>query len=113
MEVLTTKAILIFLRNYVHFDNAEIIAKFNVEIDLITQKHTTMGIREFVLQRAKDEGIEIGEEIGFGKGVETGISKKNLETVTNLLTVTDFNNDKIANIAGVTVAFVEKVKASL
>jgi hypothetical protein len=76
-----------------------------------------MGIREFVLQRAKDEGEEIGfgkgEEVGFGKGVETGINQKSFETVTNLLTVTDFNNDKIANITGVTVAFVEKVKASL
>ena len=110
-------AILIFLRNYVHFDNAEIIAKFNVEIDLITQKHTTMGIREFVLQKAKDEGIEIGIEKGVGigmeKGVEIGLSKKSFETVTNLLTVTDFTTDKIANIAGVTVAFVEKVRASL
>ena len=110
-------AILIFLRNYVHFDNAEIIAKFDVEIDLITQKHTTLGIREFVLQKAKDEGIEIGIEKGVGigmeKGVEIGLSKKSFETVTNLLTVTDFTTDKIANIAGVTVAFVEKVRASL
>ncbi len=58
-----------------------------------------------MLQRAKDEGVE--------KGVEIGLSKKSLETVTNLLTITDFTTEKIANIAGVTVAFVEKVKASL
>ena len=76
---------------------------------MITQKHTTMGIREFVLQRAKDEGIEIGIQ----KGIEKVISQKNLETVTNLLVMTDLTIDKIANIAGVTTAFVEKVKASL
>ena len=56
-------AILIFLTNYVRFDNTENITKFNEEVNLITNKHATMGIREFVLQRANNEGMEKGMEI--------------------------------------------------
>lgn len=60
-----------------------------------------MGIEEFVLQRAKNEGIEIG------------ISQKNLDFVKTLLNETNFSIQKIANMVGVPVSFVEEVKASL
>jgi len=63
-----------------------------------------MGIREFVLQRAEREGIEKGKEIK-----ET---EKNLAFVKSLLTQTDFSAQKIAQVADVTVSFVEEVKAS-
>ena len=64
-------------------------------------KHTIMGIRELVLQRNIEEGIQVGK------------SKRSREIVTNLLTMTDLAIEKIADIVGVTVAFVEEVKASL
>ena len=60
-----------------------------------------MGIRELVLQRNIEEGIQVGK------------SKRSREIVTNLLTMTDLAIEKIADIVGVTVAFVEEVKASL
>ncbi len=103
------EAILIFLKNYVRFGNAEIMAKFEKEIDLITNKHTTMGIKELVLQRAKNEGIEIGIE----QGIEKERNEKNFEFVKTLLTATDFTVEKIANLVIVPVSFVEKVKATL
>lgn len=60
-----------------------------------------MGIEEFVLQRAKNEGIEIG------------MSQKNLDFVKTLLNETNFSIQKIATMVGVPVSFVEEVKASL
>ncbi len=95
------RSIITFLRLYVRFDNAEIITKFDKELSLLTNKHTTMGIEEFVLQRAKNEGIEIG------------ISQKNLDFVKTLLNETNFSIQKIATMVGVPVSFVEEVKASL
>ena len=54
-----------------------------------------------MLQRNIEEGIQVGK------------SKRSREIVTNLLTMTDLAIEKIADIVGVTVAFVEEVKASL
>ena len=45
-----------------------------------------MGIREFVLKRAKLEGEAIG--------IQKGIHKRSFEIVTNLLTMTDFTTDE-------------------
>jgi hypothetical protein len=56
-----------------------------------------MGIREMVLDRAKKEGIEEGK----------------IEVVKNLLSTGEFTIAKIANFAGVTEAFVRKVKKDL
>ena len=102
-------AILIFLRNYVRFGDKENITKFDDEVNLITNKHSTMGIREFVLQRAKNEGVQEGKEIG--KEIER--TENNRYFVMTLLTQTDFTQERIANMVRVPVAFVEEVKASL
>jgi hypothetical protein len=56
-----------------------------------------MDIREMVLDRAKKEGIEEGK----------------IEVVKNLLSTGEFTIAKIANFAGVTEAFVRKVKKDL
>jgi len=52
-----------------------------------------MGIRELVLQRNIEEGIQVGK------------SKRSREIVTNLLTMTDLAIEKIADIVGVTGSF--------
>lgn len=57
-----------------------------------------MGIREFVLDRAKKEGIE------------KGISQRNLEIATSLILETDFDDEKIAKITGVSVAYVSDLR---
>ena len=60
-----------------------------------------MGIEEFVLTRER--------KLGELKGIE----KKNLDFVQNLLTKTDFDNAKIAELAGVKVTFVQKERLKL
>ncbi len=102
-------SLMTFLRLYVRFENAELTAKFDYEIDLVTNKHKTMGIVEFVLERAKNEGVEIGLE----QGIEIGEAKKDVAFVKSLLIQTDFSIERIAQVAYVTVAFVEKIKADM
>ena len=94
------ESILIFLRDYVRFDNVEIMTKFDAELNLITNKHATVGIKEFLLERAKKEGDKV-------------INQKNHDFVEVLLTETDFTVEKIADKVGVSISFVEDVKASL
>jgi len=45
-----------FLRYYIHFENPEMIAKFEQQINILTGGSTTMGIEEFLLDNAKKEG---------------------------------------------------------
>jgi len=96
------RALMNFLRYYIHFEKPENAIKFEEEMNVITNKNAiTMGIEEFLLQRAEKKGIE--------KGVET--SKTIF--VTSLLQSTDFDSEKIASLADTTVAFVEKIRKSL
>jgi len=79
--------------------------KFDTEIDLLTNKQTTMGIEQFLVQKAENAGME--------KGMEIMKTEDNLRFVKSLLAQTDFTLQKIAQVADVSVAFVEEVKASL
>jgi hypothetical protein len=96
-----TNAILSFLHNYVRFEKPETNRIFETEIDRLTGKTNTMGIIEQVKQMKLDEARKEAEE------------KRNHLFVENLLSNTDFTPKKIADLAGVTISFVNKVKASL
>lgn len=50
-----------FLRYYLHFENQEMFTKFEQEISSLTEKSITMGIEEFLLDRAEKKGIEKGK----------------------------------------------------
>ena len=56
-----------------------------------------MGLEEFLLDRAEKQGIK----------------KKELSFTQTLLKETNFSIEKIATLVGVTVDFVENVKANL
>jgi hypothetical protein len=90
-----------FLRFYIRFDNPEMFAKFENEISILTERATTMGIEEFLLNQAKNEGLE------------QGMSLKDLTFTQSLLTSTDFSISRIAQLAGVSEDFVLKVKKDL
>jgi predicted transposase/invertase (TIGR01784 family) len=96
-----TAAILSFLHNYVRFAKPETNRIFERELDLITGKTNTMGIIEYVKQMKLDEARE--------EGVEKGRTEERIQVVKRLL-AKQFSPKDIAIIAGVTVAFVEKVK---
>ena len=64
-----------------------------------------------------EKGIEIGTEKGIEIGTEIGTEKTKYEDrrlfVTNLILETDFNNEKIAKLADVSIEFVEHIRQEL
>jgi hypothetical protein len=99
------QAILIFLNNYVRFENPEYNRNFNHEIDKITGKNNTMDIFEQVAQWKWEDG----KEEGLQQGLEQGLEK----AVKVLLANTEFSVEKIASEVGVPVSFVETIKQKL
>jgi hypothetical protein len=102
------RSLLTFLRLYVRFADSENNNKFEEDIDTIIENKKTMGIEEFVLDRA--------EKQGFAKGLKEGLKsheEAKFSFVKNLLLDSDFSQAKIASLAGVTISFVRKVKRSL
>lgn len=100
------RSLMNFLRYYIRFESREMIDNFDKEVERITQKATTMGIEQFLLERAKKEGIALGKE----EGIELGIEKGKKELIRNLVLKTTFNNEQIAEIAGVSVALIEEIR---
>lgn len=96
------RSLMNFLRYYVRLENQEEAGKFEQAIEEITQRTTTMGIEQFLLERAKQEGIQ--------KGMEKGVNEKNRTFTETLLRETNFSTAEIARLVGVSVAFVEEVK---
>ena len=64
-----------------------------------------MGIEEMVLERARKEGLE--------KGLEKGMEKGKTEVVKNLILKMAMTDAQAADIAGVSVDFVKKVRKKL
>ena len=91
------RAIMNFLRYYIHFENPEMNLKFDKEIDEITQNKKTMGIEEFLLDRAEKKGIEKGR----------------IEVVKSLLKNTDFDDDRIASLIGISLESVKEIKKEI
>jgi hypothetical protein len=94
-------ALLRFLKLYVRFEKIELINKFDDELDIITNRPNTMGLKEFVLDRERRMARKEERE------------EKNSTFTRNLITQTDFSDEKIALLAGVEIDYVRKVRASL
>ncbi len=95
------RALMNFLKYHIRFDKEETMIKFDKEIELLTGKSITMGIEEFLINRAEKQGREQEAEL------------KEYSFVVALLRDSDFSSEKIAHLVGVSVAFVEKVKKEL
>lgn len=93
-----------FLRFYLHFDNPEMFAKFEQQIAILTKRSTAMGIEEFLLERAKNEGKEEGLEEGIELGAEKTNRKNALKMKENGLDLM-----LISNITGLSVEEIEKL----
>lgn len=96
------RAILVFLNNYVSFNNSETNRIFMEEIDVITGKKDTMGIVEQL--------AEIRREEGRAEGMEIARKEEQEKSVKIFLINTEFSVEKIADLVGVPVSFVEKVE---
>jgi predicted transposase/invertase (TIGR01784 family) len=101
MEKSTMRALLTFLKLYVHFANPDSYRIFEQETLLITNDITTMGIEQLVLKRERQEGRE--------EGIEKGINLKARETAKKLI-IRGFENEEIAEITGLTVDEVEAIR---
>lgn len=55
----------------------------------------------------------IEKDIRYKQGIEKGIEKEKTENVQRLLLETDFQIEKIASLARVSVAFVKRIKKEL
>ena len=86
-----------FLRYYLRFENQDINAKFEHEVEILTEKRATMGIEEFLLDRAKKEGLR----------------EKSHDVVENLIAKLGLSDEQAADIAEVSVNFVKAVRTKL
>ncbi|PWJ53577.1 hypothetical protein CLV98_1223 [Dyadobacter jejuensis] len=109
--------LLLFIQLYVHFEKPEYMVKFEEVIDKINHNDKSMGIREFVIERARMEGEELGLVKGLEKGIQKGMTQmeyeKNIAFITSLIASTDFDNPRIAQLVGVSIELVNKVKKKL
>ncbi len=65
------------------------------------------------LQKGIQKGIEQGIQEGRQEGRQEAVSEKNQQFTITLLQNTDFDNDKIATLVGVSVAYVTEIRTSL
>jgi hypothetical protein len=80
---------------------------------LVSDKIEIMEHVSTFFKEENDIFYKVGEKRGFEKGsIETSGKEKEL-FVNNLLSQTDFTTAKIAALAGVTEAFVKKIKKGL
>ena len=111
--------ILTFLKNYIVFAKKETNRIFDKQIDQITHQKNPMGIWEYVIEEEVQKRMEKVEkrmekfQKRDEKEAEKEADKKNRQFVVNLLKGTNFSMAKIASLAGVSVYYVKKVKASL
>lgn len=94
-------AIFAFVMEFVHFSDPENYRIFDKKLETITGKESIMGVREALILQGREEGREEGRE-----AVKT-------EVVVNLLNANKFTIVEIANFAGVSEAFIRKVKRKL
>lgn len=99
-----------FLKLYICFDNTDLIHKFDKSIETIIDKSSkTMGIEEFVIDRAR----RMGEKKGKIIGKQIAYAKKDYLFVSNLISRTDFDDSKISSLANVSLEFVKKIRQEL
>lgn len=108
-----TNAILLFLKRYVPFEKPETYHNFDLEIDRLTGKTNTMGIIEQVKQMKLDEARSEAREKGREEGREEGREDAIKDFTRSLLDSTAMSIKEIANLVGVSEAFVNNLKAGI
>jgi predicted transposase YdaD len=106
-----------FLRYYLRFDNPQLFINFGKEINILTERNTTMGIEEFLLDQAKKEGLRKGREEGRNEGREEdreeGLHEGREEEKRQTAIKMKENSlalDLIANITGLSYEEIERLK---
>ena len=101
MDKPTMRALVNFLKMYIPFSKPEMALTFERQLEAITSNISTMGIEELILHLAEQKGIEKGRAEGKA------------EVVRNLIVKLGLDDEKAANIAEVSVEFVQQVRAGI
>jgi len=107
-----TLAILNFLRNYVLFDNSEMNRKFDQRLK-VNDKYTVMNTVEYIRMEAKEEAKEeFKEEFMAAKKELLAEGRKEglTSAANNMITTTEFSDELIASLIGVSVDFVKDIR---
>jgi len=107
---LKIRATMNFLKIYLRFQNQDLMANFVHELLLINQNHETMGIEELILAEIRKEGKLEGKLEGKREGRTEAEQEMKFAFVKSLLFNSDFDDDKIALLAGVPADFVQNVR---
>lgn len=90
-----------FLKYYIRFEKNETNVKFDKELNAITLNKKTMGLEEFLLDRAEKQGMK------------QGALDKTVSFTKNLLEKKVYSFEEIASLVGESVDFVNKIKAEM
>jgi hypothetical protein len=91
------RAIMVFLKNYVLFEDPK-MNRISTKQVRSYDKNNVMNTIEFVRMEAKEEGLAEGRTAGL------------VAAVKNIIATTEFSDEKIASLIGVTVDFVKEVR---
>ncbi|MCY4780378.1 hypothetical protein ORI89_12005 [Sphingobacterium sp. UT-1RO-CII-1] len=75
MSKATRQGLYDFLTYYVSFDNQQVLSIFEQEIEIKLGRSIIMGTREYLLDKAKKEGLDKGMQAGMATGMATGLEK--------------------------------------
>jgi hypothetical protein len=98
------RALMNFLKHYVRF-NDENTRIFEQKLEQFTGKTYPMGIEQFLLQRAEDQGVKKGIE----KGIEKGADLKTRNVIRNARVDENISIETIARIVGLTPKRVRQI----
>ena len=72
-----------------------------------------MGVKEHLIEIGIEIGFEEGQKIGWKIGWKHGREQAREEMIKNLLAKENYTCSKIADLAGVSEAYVRKIKRTL
>ncbi|TDX00799.1 putative transposase/invertase (TIGR01784 family) [Dinghuibacter silviterrae] len=110
-----------FLESCVQFEEPRTYRTFGKQLESITGKKNPMGVIEMLKEQGLEEGRAKGLAQGHAEGLAVGRAEGHAEGleeakaafVTNLLSKLHLTDEQIADVAGVDLKFVKRVKDKL
>ena len=102
------KGIINFIKYYVSFKKSEMMVIFEKESEKLLGRNTTMGTEEYLLQKAKGEGILEGKLEGILEGKLEGKLEEALQ-IAKEMKVDGINLAQISKYTGITIQKLEKL----
>jgi len=104
------KAVFNFLSHFVHFKEKEAEQAFKEDVQKLTNNKIIMGTEEYLLEKARTEGMEQGIEQGMERGIERGLKQGKEQVVKNLIVQLGLDDKQAASTAEVSIEFVQHIR---